>query len=165
MNVFKCKFMGTPAEILVSVLLACSKRSDSGAVLLLPRFIFSRSFLLRTAPHYLNAWNRLLCCLLWFDSSVLSVEVTVQCVVYKYLWDVPSKNINRTSISKQNLMQYTYECLQLSFNGRKCFSLRCTCNGISCKSTDQLDYDLECLQGISDNIPTLHVTEWNLLKA
>ena len=26
---------------------------------------------------------------------------------------------------------------------------------ISCKSTDQLDYDLECLQGISDNIPTL----------
>ena len=22
-------------------------------------FIFSRSFLLRTAPHYLNAWNRL----------------------------------------------------------------------------------------------------------
>ena len=27
--------------------------------------------------------------------------------------------------------------------------------GISGKSTDQLDYDLECLQGISDNIPTL----------
>ena len=52
-------------------------------------------------------------------------------------------------------MQYTYECLRLSFNGRKCFSLRCTCNGISCKSTDQLDYELECLQGISDNIPTL----------
>ena len=23
-------------------------------------FIFSRSFLLRTAPHYLNAWNRLI---------------------------------------------------------------------------------------------------------
>ena len=40
MNVFKCKFMGTPAEILVSVLLACSKHSDSGAVLLLPRFYF-----------------------------------------------------------------------------------------------------------------------------
>ena len=25
----------------------------------LPRFYFSRCFLLRTAPHYLNAWNRL----------------------------------------------------------------------------------------------------------
>ena len=24
-----------------------------------------------------------------------------------------------------------------------------------CKSADQLDYSLECLQGISDNIPTL----------
>ena len=34
-----------------SDLIACSKRS-------LP-FIFSRSFLVRTAPHYLNAWNRL----------------------------------------------------------------------------------------------------------
>ena len=29
------------------------------------------------------------------------------------------------------------------------------CNGILCKSADQLDYSLECLQGISDNIPTL----------
>ena len=29
------------------------------------------------------------------------------------------------------------------------------CNGISCKRTDQLDHGLECLQGISDNIPTL----------
>ena len=28
-------------------------------------FIFSRSFLLRTAPHYLNAWNRLV----WINSS------------------------------------------------------------------------------------------------
>ena len=36
-----------------------------------------------------------LCCLLWFDSSVLSVEVTVQCIVYKYLRAVPSNNINR----------------------------------------------------------------------
>ena len=34
-----------------SDLIACSKRSLS--------FIFSRSFLVRTAPHYLNAWNRL----------------------------------------------------------------------------------------------------------
>ena len=37
--------------------LACSRRSDSGEPL---AFIFSRSFLLRTAPHYLNAWNRLI---------------------------------------------------------------------------------------------------------
>ena len=29
------------------------------------------------------------------------------------------------------------------------------CNVIWCKSADQLDYSLECLQGISDNIPTL----------
>ena len=29
------------------------------------------------------------------------------------------------------------------------------CNGISCKGTDQLDYSLGCLKGISDNIPTL----------
>ena len=29
------------------------------------------------------------------------------------------------------------------------------CNGILCKSADQLDYSLECLLGISDNIPTL----------
>ena len=46
-----------------------------------------------------------LCCLLWFDSSLLIVEVTVQCVVYKFLWAVPSKNINRISILKQNYMQ------------------------------------------------------------
>ena len=56
--------------------LACSKRSDSGERCevkiamkssspphLPPRpslaFIFSRSFFVRTAPHYLNAWNRL----------------------------------------------------------------------------------------------------------
>ena len=47
-----------------------------------------------------------------------------------------------------------YECLRLSFNGRKCLS-RDVLNGIWCKSADQLDYSLECLQGISDNIPTL----------
>ena len=48
---------------------ACSKRSDSGERCEVKKamksrgglaFIFSRSFLLRTAPHYLNAWNRLL---------------------------------------------------------------------------------------------------------
>ena len=48
--------------------LACSKRSDSGERCEVKKamksrgglaFIFSRSFLLRTAPHYLNAWNRL----------------------------------------------------------------------------------------------------------
>ena len=55
-------------------------------------------------------------------------------------------------------MQKNLECLHLSFNGHKClgnplFVQRC--NGISCKMTDQLDYSLECLQGISDNIPTL----------
>ena len=32
---------------------------------------------------------------------------------------------------------------------------RCTCNGISCKGADQLDYSQGCLKGISDNIPTL----------
>ena len=48
-----------------SVPLACSKRSDSGERCRVKKamktraFIFSRSFLLRTAPHYLNAWNRL----------------------------------------------------------------------------------------------------------
>ena len=37
-----------------------SKRSDSGERCEeKDAFIFSRSFLLRTAPHYLNAWNRL----------------------------------------------------------------------------------------------------------
>ena len=53
--------------------LACSKRSDSGERCEVKKamksrgglgtevlaFIFSRSFLRRTAPHYLNAWNRL----------------------------------------------------------------------------------------------------------
>ena len=62
--------------------IACSKRSDSGERCEIKKamksrgglgrevltgvtpltslaFIFSRSFLLRTAPHYLNAWNRL----------------------------------------------------------------------------------------------------------
>ena len=55
--------------------LACSKRSDSGERCEVKKamksrgglthlssslaFIFSRSFLLRTTPHYLNAWNRL----------------------------------------------------------------------------------------------------------
>ena len=50
--------------------IACSKRSDSGErcevkIAMKSRgglgraFIFSRSFFLRTAPHYLNAWNRL----------------------------------------------------------------------------------------------------------
>ena len=54
------------------MLLACSKRSDSGERCGIKKamkshlssslaFIFSRSFLLRTAPHYLNAWNRLKC--------------------------------------------------------------------------------------------------------
>ena len=66
-----------------SVSLACSKRSDSGercevkkgmksrgglgrevrelplSPLPLPRFYFFVLLLLRTAPHYLNAWNRL----------------------------------------------------------------------------------------------------------
>ena len=42
--------------------LACSKRSDSGERCEVKKeIIFSRSFLVRTAPHYLNAWNRLLC--------------------------------------------------------------------------------------------------------
>ena len=40
--------------------IACSKRSDSGERCEVKiAFIFSRSFFLRTAPHYLNAWNRL----------------------------------------------------------------------------------------------------------
>ena len=48
--------------------LACSKRSDSGERCEVKKamksrgglvFIFSRSFLVRTASHYLNAWNRL----------------------------------------------------------------------------------------------------------
>ena len=52
--------------------LACSKRSDSGERCEVKKamksrgglspslaFIFLRSFLLRTASHYLNAWNRL----------------------------------------------------------------------------------------------------------
>ena len=58
--------------LLLSVFgIACSKRSDSGERCEVKKamksrgglgreaFIFSRSFLLRTAPHYLNAWNRL----------------------------------------------------------------------------------------------------------
>ena len=40
-----------------------------------------------------------------------------------------------------------------SIQGSQLFVQRC--NGISCKRADQLDYGLECLQGISDNIPTL----------
>ena len=52
---------------LIITVVACSRRSDNvercevkeAIPLLLPRFNFSRSFLLRTAPHYLNAWNRL----------------------------------------------------------------------------------------------------------
>ena len=53
--------------------LACFRHSDSGERCKVERelgravrdlspslvFIFSRSFLIRTAPHYLNAWNRL----------------------------------------------------------------------------------------------------------
>ena len=41
------------------VLLACPKRSDSGERCGVEKAI---SFLLRTAPHYLNAWNRLVFC-------------------------------------------------------------------------------------------------------
>ena len=44
--------------------LACSKRSDSGERCEVKIAMKSRwglrSFFLRTAPHYLNAWNRLL---------------------------------------------------------------------------------------------------------
>ena len=63
----------TKVESLDIVVVACSKRSDSGERCEVKKaiksrglsssslaFIFSRSFLLRTAPHYLNAWNRLL---------------------------------------------------------------------------------------------------------
>ena len=40
--------------------LACSKRSGSGERCEIKKaFIFSRSFLLSTAPYNLNAWNRL----------------------------------------------------------------------------------------------------------
>ena len=72
--------------------IACSKRSDSGERCEVKKamksrgglgrevrercslphlspslaFIFSRSFLLRTAPHYLNAWNRLMKFVKWF---------------------------------------------------------------------------------------------------
>ena len=59
--------------------------------------------------------------------------------------ELPSRN--RTRRKKLTM----YECLRRSFNGRKCLS----CNGISCKGADQLDYSLGCLKGISDNIPTL----------
>ena len=67
------------------MVLACSKRSDSGErcevegdwgerslAHLSPSlaFIFSPSFLLRTAPHYLNAWNRLQWCLVELYSFI-----------------------------------------------------------------------------------------------
>ena len=59
-----------PDGLLVEQSIACSKPSDSGErcevkIAMKSRgglgraFIFSRSFFLRTAPHYLNAWNRL----------------------------------------------------------------------------------------------------------
>ena len=62
------------------------------------------------------------CCLLWFYSSVLSVEVTVQYVftiTFELLHPktstvLPSRNRTRC--------QKTYECLHLSFNGRTCLS-------------------------------------------
>ena len=41
-------------------------------------FIFSRSFLLRTAPHYLNAWNRLQPNALFFFFQVISRHVELQ---------------------------------------------------------------------------------------
>ena len=55
---------------IVAGIVACCKSSDSGERCEVKKamksrgglgiaFIFSRSFLLRTAPHYLNAWNRL----------------------------------------------------------------------------------------------------------
>ena len=59
---------GSNPAMITCWILVCSKRSDSGERCEVKKamksrgglaFIFSRSFLLRTAPHYLNAWNRL----------------------------------------------------------------------------------------------------------
>ena len=51
-------------------------------------------------------------------------------------------------------MQKNLKCLRLSFHGCKCLFYK-DVYGISSKRPDQLDYSLEYLQGISDNIPTL----------
>ena len=77
------KLSSLSAALPFKILIACSKRSDSGErcevkIAIKSRgglgrevrvpsltspppslLFFSRSFLLRTAPHYLNAWNRL----------------------------------------------------------------------------------------------------------
>ena len=46
--------MSSSEKSLLGSILACSRRSDSG-----PPLYFSSLSLLRTALHYLNAWNRL----------------------------------------------------------------------------------------------------------
>ena len=58
----------------------------------------------------------------------------------------PSRN--RTRCKK---LTNLYECLRLSFNGHKCLSR----DVMGSYAKVPTNYSLECLQGISDNIPTL----------
>ena len=96
---------GMPKTLIASTLpnLACSKRSDGGERCEVKKamksrgglgrevrehlspslaFIFSHSFLLRTAPHYLNAWNRL--CLNYLrlgKVGIVNFEFTAEYIV------------------------------------------------------------------------------------
>ena len=89
-------------RLIARIEVACSKRSDSGErcgvkkamksrgglgreVHLSPSlaFIFSRSFLLRTAPHYLNAWNRLVLRALSWLASLAQMESLLTGYTYR----------------------------------------------------------------------------------
>ena len=81
--------------VIITTKLACSKRSDSGErcevkkalksrgglyfLYYLPRYYFFALLLLRTSPHYLNAWNRLQPnALFFFFFQVISRHVELQ---------------------------------------------------------------------------------------
>ena len=84
--------LGSPCQEMcnnrtTSDLIACSKRS-------LP-FIFSRSFLVRTAPHYLNAWNRLV------TLSLSEVETESQSDALDRVFGLSSSSFSESSWSPE----------------------------------------------------------------
>ena len=99
------------------------------------------------------------CCSLWFNSSILSIEVTVQCVVCRYVWAVPSKNINRTNPSwKRTRCKKTLNVCAFHSTVTNVWAIPCLSTdvmGSHAEGPTNYIYGLECLLGISDNIPTL----------
>ena len=67
-----------------------------------------------------------LCCLLWFDSSVLRVEFTVLCrclqIPLSCSIQKHQQNFHRETELDTKKLTNLYQCLCLSFNGHKCLS-------------------------------------------